>query len=810
MDDRLGEVEITLSEERRFSNTILDTVDALITILDPQGRIVRFYRACEQMTGYSFEEVKDHALWNVLLLPEEVDEGKQIFYSLLAGQFPSEYKNYWLTKDGRQRLIEWSSTALQNNEGMVEYVIATGIDVTDRDLAEETRRKSEARLQAILTESAVGIALIDITGHIMESNPALQNMLGYNARELARLTFADITHPDDLLMDFDFFRELLQGKRDHYKMEKRYIRKDGQMIWGYLTAYRIPNPDGSFQLGIGMIEDVTQRKQTEAAEREHRNLAEALRNSASALNSTLELDEIFDRMLFDIERVIPYDAATILLLDEQDDVMRVARSRGYEERGLGDWVQELTFPLDIKTIRHGLRTGKSLVIPSTHTDPGWIEFPEQQWARSHVQASIQRNGQVIGLLTLNSTRTGFFNERHAEQLQVFADQAAVAIRNAQLYETVRDYAVELEKRVQERTAELAQERAQLQAILDAMGEGVLYIDQNNRIKYINNAFSKMIGYDIEEVQMRGKSIYTALNEPVQNRKDVSQEMERALETGQTWRGEFPIRRRDGTTFDAGLTVNVVLMSNGEDQGRVEVIRDISEATALQAQRDRFIANASHELRTPITNIKMRLYLLRKEPHKLTDHLHTLEAVVGRMEGLVDDLLDVSRFERGIIKLRQEDVVMQDLLERVAEDQHPHADQKQITLEVQIPLEPLHVAGDYDRLVQVFTNLLTNAINYTPETGVITLSLTTESDRDRDFVVARVRDTGIGIPRDQLPNVFEPFFRGAEGAAKGTGLGLTICREIVESHGGIIQVDSEPDKGSVFTVKLELAGKTAIA
>jgi signal transduction histidine kinase len=287
-------------------------------------------------------------------------------------------------------------------------------------------------------------------------------------------------------------------------------------------------------------------------------------------------------------------------------------------------------------------------------------------------------------------------------------------------------------------------------------------------------------------------------------------MERALETGQTWRGEFPIRRRDGTTFDAGLTVNVVLMSNGEDQGRVEVIRDISEATALQAQRDRFIANASHELRTPITNIKMRLYLLRKEPHKLTDHLHTLEAVVGRMEGLVDDLLDVSRFERGIIKLRQEDVVMQDLLERVAEDQHPHADQKQITLEVQIPLEPLHVAGDYDRLVQVFTNLLTNAINYTPETGVITLSLTTESDRDRDFVVARVRDTGIGIPRDQLPNVFEPFFRGAEGAAKGTGLGLTICREIVESHGGIIQVDSEPDKGSVFTVKLELAGKTAIA
>jgi len=233
---------------------------------------------------------------------------------------------------------------------------------------------------------------------------------------------------------------------------------------------------------------------------------------------------------------------------------------------------------------------------------------------------------------------------------------------------------------------------------------------------------------------------------------------------------------------------------------VLVVRDITEEKQLEEQKSKFIANASHELRTPLTNLKTRLYLLRRQPERSQEHLGVIERVTGRMAQLVDDLLDVTRFERGAIQLAEQVVTLQGIVRDVVEMQRPEAARKQIALTLEMQPEPVRVVGDADRLTQVMVNLVINAVNYTPDSGSIFICLNIENN----LAQIRIIDTGMGIGPEHMRRIFEPFFRASEGAVRGTGLGLSISREIARLHGGDIVVHSEVAKGSTFILSLPLA------
>ncbi len=143
-----GRAEEQLKSEQDFISAVLDTVAALIVVLDGRGRIVLFNQACSQATGYSFDEVRGRHVWDILLIPEEVEPVKQVFDQLRAGTFPNKHVNYWVTKDGKRRLISWSNTALVGGQGSVEYVIGTGIDVTEREMLESQLRQSQ-KMEAV-------------------------------------------------------------------------------------------------------------------------------------------------------------------------------------------------------------------------------------------------------------------------------------------------------------------------------------------------------------------------------------------------------------------------------------------------------------------------------------------------------------------------------------------------------------------------------------------------------------------------------------------------------------------------------------
>ncbi len=357
---------------------------------------------------------------------------------------------------------------------------------------------------------------------------------------------------------------------------------------------------------------------------------------------------------------------------------------------------------------------------------------------------------------------------------------------------------ELEDRVSERTDELARRNALVQAILDRMGEGVIYTT-DGQIHYVNQALADMTGYAIEELVGQPD---TMLQKTTQSHGKgwliTARLADMALE-----RGELTLKRKDDSRLVVAVTATRLKLPGSDQMGRVALVRDITEAKALEESQTRFISSASHELRTPITNFNTRLYLIRKQPENQEEHLAVLEQTASRLKKLIEILLDVSRFQQGTMRLEREDVVLQTLAAEVIQAQEPDAEAKHISLRVDFPAAPLHLLADPIRIIQALTNLVTNAIHYTPEGGAVTVQLATEIRGGESCGVIRVIDNGNGIAPEHLSQVFQPFYRGAANGDGGTGLGLTITKEIVELHGGVISVESQSGKGSTFTIQLPL-------
>ncbi len=271
--------EEALRKERDFISAVLTTAGALVIVLDPQGRIVRFNKACERLTGYAFVEVKDQYFWDLLLIPEEVEPVKAVFAELRSGLFPNEYANYWVMKDGRRRLIMWSNTALLGQEGAVEYIIGTGIDVTERKKIEEALRDSEERYRR-LTEAVTDYIY---TVRIEERRPvetvhgaACEAVTGYRAEDFKANPHLWIEMiPEDGREPVERQVALILSGVKAEPVEHRIIRKDGAIRWVRNTP--VPNLDSEGRLLSydGLIQDITDRKQAqEALRKAHSELEE--------------------------------------------------------------------------------------------------------------------------------------------------------------------------------------------------------------------------------------------------------------------------------------------------------------------------------------------------------------------------------------------------------------------------------------------------------------------------------------------------------------------------------------------------------
>lgn len=258
------QAEQALRAERNFVSAVLDTVGALVVVLDTQGRIVRFNRTCEQITGYTYSEVRGRPIWDLFLSPEDVPLVKQHFQKIQLGDFPNEFENIWRTRSGDQRLVTWSNTALTNNQGQVEYIIATGIDNTERRQAEQDLRESEARYRAIVEDYQTElICRFAPDGALLFVNEAFCRYFNQSREELLGRNLFSFTPDGDRQKEDE--RLALFNPASPVATSERPVRLPNQGLrWLQWTDRAIFDDQGRLFEFQSVGRDITERKRMEA------------------------------------------------------------------------------------------------------------------------------------------------------------------------------------------------------------------------------------------------------------------------------------------------------------------------------------------------------------------------------------------------------------------------------------------------------------------------------------------------------------------------------------------------------------------
>lgn len=678
------------------------------------------------------------------------------------------------------------------------FAVARQYETTARKQVEAALSASEERYRGIVEAQTELICRWTPDERITFVNEAFCRYYGETREEVLATGALSTVYEEDRALVQRMIGSMSR-EQPTVNYEHRIVHPNGEIRWHQWTDHAIFDETGILVEYQSVGRDITNLKIAEAAERKQREFAEALASTATLISSTLNLDEVLDRILDQAASLNAVNSAEIILLD--GDNAYVARSRSnFQSADYSGMITKHFSLQNTRNLREMVETGRAVNIADVRDYDGWLPSHAAEWVCSAVGAPIRLEGETIGFLSMNSHLPAVFSHDDEQHLEAFAAQAAIAIRNARLYDEVRRYASDLEAQVQQRTYELELAHQRQSAILNGTDEGIFYTE-DGMIKFANVALGKLTGYSPEEFIGQTYPIFYA----GKNSDDVIDKLilvRDAVKNEGVWRGEFPLRKKDGTTFEAGLTISLIGQPDSKPFRSVTVVRDISREKALHLQRSNLVAYASHELRTPITNMKTRLYLLQRRPEDLANHVQILEEVTERMRHLVENLLDISRLEHGLIPLKRQEISLQDVVRAVVTHQQPEAERKGLRLFCEVPDAPVYVWADRERMIQVVTNLVTNGINYTPPSGQVSVRLrSTPGHAQID-----VEDTGIGIGADNLPHIFQPFFRVVSDV-EGSGLGLSIAREIVTLHGGSLNAQSALKRGSLFTVTLPLRAKT---
>lgn len=359
---------------------------------------------------------------------------------------------------------------------------------------------------------------------------------------------------------------------------------------------------------------------------------------------------------------------------------------------------------------------------------------------------------------------------------------------------------EVADRLTQSLRQMAAEKQRTDTLLEQVGEAILVTDQSGCIVLCNTEAERLLNLTSKQAiglslldATQDVSLDTAVREALSGRPAVSIEL----------RFQFPRRR----TIEATVTA-LTSEDRSKAQGTVVVLHDVTELRRLEAVRREFVANASHELQTPVTAIKALVEALmtggRDDPETVERFLLDIEQQADRMGSLVRDLLDLARIEARSSSTEVGEANVAEVIRSVVKQFDAFARQQHITVEVDIP-DDLCVHADWFALNRIFSNLLDNALKYTEPGGRTELRAMSSDNQ----VIIRVRDTGIGILSDDLPRIFERFYRVDQARSReagGTGLGLSIVRHLVEMLGGRIDVQSQFGTGSEFTVTLPAASQ----
>lgn len=417
-------------------------------------------------------------------------------------------------------------------------------------------------------------------------------------------------------------------------------------------------------------------------------------------------------------------------------------------------------------------------------------------ARSHQHQGATRN-------IMSSLSAFARGERSLDALRVAEDQGAIAqVYNRILDERDEISMMELEEHIQGDSSSEMQNAGEAQTAIDGMWHGLALFDAQGRLAIGNGALSILLGLVREQPigtpfdrLFSDASIIEALDAIIHKK-------ERKSLTFTVLRGE-----------NESQTVLRVSAKPSANAGAVLIVEDITQQHAADEARTNMVAHTTHELRTPLSNI--RLYVEEaldgpEDDQELRSRcLNIVNQETRRLEHLVEDMLSAAEIESGSLKLRTDDVRLDAALQELREDYEASAAEKGVVISFDLPPKLPVIQGDRQKLAVAMHNLIGNAIKYTPTGGMVNISVRKEGT----MLVFEVADTGIGISSDDAERIFDRFYRANDSrvsAETGTGLGLTLAREVARLHGGNITVESEPGAGSTFILTIPLPNQLAQA
>ena len=774
---RCGISQEALRKASALQNAIFNSANFSSIATDANGVIQIFNVGAERMLGYSAAEVMNS------MTPADLSDARELtlradslslehgtvirpgFEALVfkaARGIEDIYDLTYIRKDGSRFPAVVSVTALRddNNDSIIGYLLI-GTDNTARKQAEEALRKASALQNAIFNSANFSSIATDANGVIQIFNVGAERMLGYSAAEVMNsMTPADLSDARELTLRADSlslehgtvirpgFEALVfkaaRGIEDIYDLT--YIRKDGSRFPAVVSVTALRDDNNDSIIGYLLIgTDNTARKQAEEALRKASALQNAIFNSANFSSIATDANGVIQIFNVGAERMLGYSAAEVM--------------NSMTPADLSD-ARELTLRADSLSLEHGtvIRPGfEALVFKAARGI-------EDIYDLTYIRKDGSRFPAVVSVTALRDDN----NDSIIGYLLIGTDNTA-----------------------------RKQDQYQIKKLLQAVEQNptvIVITDLNAKIEYVNEQFVKSSGYARKEVIGKNPRILQSGYTPETTYID----MWATLSKGDNWQGELLNKSKQSIEYLESVLISPIRDANGKITHYVAIKEDITErkqnevivllakerAEALAISKTQFLANMSHEIRTPMSGIIgfSELALLKEMPDDIRDYLTKINSASTNLLSILNDILDLSKLEANGISLNSVPFDLDELRDTLYALFAESAQNKGLVFDIKIPVQvPRKLIGDDLRLKQVLINLLSNAVKFT-SSGAVSLRISLlDSDTSKARLLFNVKDTGIGLSRENQEKLFQPFTQADDSISRrfgGTGLGLALaCRNI---------------------------------